>query len=163
MEFNGRMEPVSRLTVADIRVLDDFLPMYDEVAEMVASEPLGYGSRSNSRTEPHGHSSHSFAEAVRMNLADLSGDLSRDARLAPIKRAWEFLRDKELPDGILIRCYVNGYTYGTDGYFHVDSQRPDEHTTVIFMNDHWEPDWAGETVFLDAREEILKSVLPKRN
>ena len=98
-----------------------------------------------------------------MNLADVSGDLSRDARLAPIKRAWEFLRDRELPDSILIRCYLNGYTYGTKGYFHTDSQRPDEHTTVIFMNDHWEPDWAGETVFLDARDEISKSVLPKRN
>jgi hypothetical protein len=58
---------------------------------------------------------------------------------------------------------MNAYTYGTEGYFHADSQRRDERTVVVFMNDYWEPDWAGETVFLDAGAEISKSVLPKRN
>src|SRR5271168_4609154 len=124
-EIKGRMEPVSRSTVPDIKVLDNFLPMYDEVAEMIAREPLVYGSRSNARTDPHGHWSQSFAIAARTNLANVSGDLNTDARLAPIKSAWEFLRDRELPDDVLIRCYVNGYTYGTDGYFHTDSQRSD--------------------------------------
>lgn len=157
------MEPVSRSTVPDIRVLDNFLPMYEEVEKMIARESLVYGSRSNGRTDPHGHWSQSFATATRTNLADVSADLSMDARLASIKRTWEFLRDTELPDDVLIRCYLNGYTYGTDGYFHTDSQRSDEHTTVIYLNEHWEPDWAGETVFLNAREEICQSVLPKRN
>lgn len=149
----------------DIRVLDEFLPLtaYDELAELMTNEPMVYGSRSNMRTDPHGHWSRSFAEAGRVNLADISSDLSRDERLAPLKRAWEFLRDTQLANDVLIRCYLNGYTYGTDGYFHSDSQRPDEHTTVMYMNDYWEPDWAGETVFLDAQGEILKSVLPKRN
>lgn len=157
------MEPASRWTVPDIRVLDNFLPMYDEVALMIARESLVYGTRSNARTDPHGHWSQSFAMAGPTNLADVSGELSTDARLASIKSAWEFLRDRELPDDVLIRCYVNGYTYGTDGYFHTDSQRSDEHTTIIYMNDQWEPDWAGETVFLDTRDEICQSVLPKRN
>jgi hypothetical protein len=31
------------------------------------------------------------------------------------------------------------------------------------MNSEWEPDWAGETVFLDERGDIVRSVLPKRN
>jgi hypothetical protein len=98
-----------------------------------------------------------------MNLADVSNDLRLDERLAPLMRAWEFLRDSQLANDVLIRCYLNGYTYGTDSYFHLDSQRPDEHTTVIYVNDYWDPDWAGETVFLDARDEIVKSVLPKVN
>lgn len=152
-------------TSNDIRVLDEFLPLaaYDALAELITNEPMVYGSRSNMRTDPHGHWSRSFAEADRMNLADVSSDLSRDERLAPLKRAWEFLRDTQLPNDVLIRCYLNGYTYGTDGYFHSDSQRPDEHTTIVYMNDYWEPDWAGETVFLDTQGEIVKSVLPKRN
>lgn len=162
-ELNGTVEPASKLTVADIRVVDDFLPIYDELAEMIKRECLVYGWRSSSTSDPHGHWNRNFAKGAPANLADVSGDLSGDPRLAPVKRAWEFLRDRELPDGILIRCYLNGYTYGTDGYFHADSGRPDEHTTVIFMNDHWEPDWAGETVFLDERGELRKSVLPKRN
>jgi hypothetical protein len=59
--------------------------------------------------------------------------------------------------------YLNGYTYGTDGYFHADSLRPDEHTTILYVNDYWEPDWAGETVFLDEHGDIIKAVLPRRN
>jgi SM-20-related protein len=149
----------------NIRVLDDFFPpdAYDGLSEMIAKEPLAYGSRSNPRTDPNGHWSRSFVEASRTNLADVSSDLKSDERLAPLARAWCFLHDTQLAEEVLIRCYLNGYTYGTDGYFHVDSQRPDEHTTVVYMNDYWEPDWAGESVFLDARGEILKSVLPRRN
>jgi SM-20-related protein len=161
MKTPETLEPIGH----SIRVLDDFLPSaaYDELAELIANEPLVYGSRSNLRTDPHGHWSRSFVDACRMNLADVSSDLSRDERLAPLDRAWRFLRDTQLANDILIRCYLNGYTYGTDGYFHVDSQRLDESTTVVYMNNYWEPDWAGETVFLDARSEIAKSVLPKRN
>ena len=41
-------------TDQDIRVVDDFLPPtgYDELAELIANEPLAYGSRSNLRTDP---------------------------------------------------------------------------------------------------------------
>ena len=148
-----------------ILVLDDFLPSpeYDALADLTSNASLTYGSRSNMRTDPHGHWSCSFVEADRMNLADVAIDLSRDERLAPLERAWGFLRDARLSNDVLIRCYLNAYTYGTDGYFHVDSQRPDEHTTILYLNDYWEPDWAGETVFLDSRGEILRSVLPKGN
>lgn len=149
----------------EIQVLDDFLPAagYYELADLMSKEPLVYGSRSNSRTDPHGHWSRGFVDGGLMNLADLSSDLGREDRLAPLARAWEFLRDTHFANDVLIRCYLNGYTYGTDSYFHFDSQRPDEHTTVVYMNDYWEPDWAGETVFLDGHGEIVKSVLPKTN
>jgi 2OG-Fe(II) oxygenase superfamily len=152
-------------TDPNIRVLDDFLPAaaYDALAELISNASLTYGSRSNLRTDPHGHWSRSFVEADRMNLTDVSSDLSRDERLAPLDRAWGFLRDTRFANDILIRCYLNAYTYGTDGYFHIDSQRPDEHTTLLYLNDYWEPDWAGETVFLDAHGDILRSVLPKGN
>lgn len=149
----------------EIQVLDDFLPRtgYYELAQLISNEPLVYGSRSNATTDPHGHWSRSFAHAGLMNLADVSGDLSADDRLTPLLGAWEFLRDTQLADDVLIRCYLNGYTYGTDSYFHFDSQRLDEHTTIVYMNDYWDPDWAGETVFLDTDDEIFKSVLPKAN
>jgi len=151
-------------TADEIRLIDDFLQpaLYDELTKLISNESLVYGSRSNLRTDPHGHWSRSFVEANRMNLADVSSDL-RHERLASLARAWEFLRDTQLTNDVLIRCYLNAYTYGTDGYFHVDSKRRDEHTTIVYMNDYWEPDWAGETVFIDTQGEILKSVLPKRN
>jgi hypothetical protein len=149
----------------EIQVLDDFLPRagYYELADLISNEPLVYGSRSNPTTDPHGHWTRGFAQAGLMNLADVSSDLGLDDRLGPLMRAWEFLRDTQLANDVLIRCYLNGYTYGTDSYFHVDSQRPDEHTTIVYITDYWDPDWAGETVFLDTHDEIVKSVLPKVN
>jgi hypothetical protein len=104
-----------------------------------------------------------FVTDTSYNLADVSHELEKNPRYAVLNEAWNFLRNNHLEDGRLIRCYLNGYTYGVDGYFHSDSQRADEHTAIVYMNDEWEPDWAGETVFLDANGDIVKSVLPKRN
>src|SRR5262249_28305801 len=89
--------------------------------------------------------------------------LEEDPRLKPLSAAWKTLRDRHLWDGVLIRCYLNGYTYGTEGYFHTDSARSTDRTSVIYVVDEWEPDWAGELAFLDAQAEITRSVLPKRN
>jgi hypothetical protein len=58
---------------------------------------------------------------------------------------------------------MNAYTYGTEGYFHTDSARDDDRTAIIYMVDQWDPDWAGETAFLDAQGDLWKSVLPRRN
>jgi SM-20-related protein len=148
-----------------IIVLDDFLPRptYDALAQLISEQSLAYGSRSNFKTDPHGHWSRDFVTAGPHNLADVAHVLGADETVAPLEAAWKFLHDKHLPDTVLIRCYLNGYTYGTDGYFHADSQRPDEHTTILYVNDYWDPDWAGETVFLGGDDEILKAVLPRRN
>ena len=149
----------------DIVVLDDFLPRrtYDTLAQLISTQPLAYGSRSNFKTDPHGHWSRDFVAAGPHNLADVAHLLGADDTIAPLNTVWKFLQDNHLPESALVRCYLNGYTYGTDGYFHTDSQRPDEHTTILYMNDHWEPDWAGETVFLGEDGDLIKAVLPRRN
>lgn len=149
----------------DIVVIDNFLPPreFDSLARFISTEPMTFGSRSNARTDPHGHWIRNFVEGSRTNLADVSSDLETNNEGAPLNFAWQLLRDTRLEDNLLIRCYLNGYTYGTDGYFHADSERPDEHTAILYMNDYWEPDWAGETVFLARDGEIARSVLPKMN
>jgi SM-20-related protein len=153
------------MTDQDIVVVDDFLPqpIYAVLYERISREHLTYGSLSNFRTDPHGHWSRDFVAAGPHNLADVSVVLAADDTMAPLQEAWQYLHQTYLPDSVLIRCYVNGYTYGTDGYFHPDSERPDEHTVVMYVNDYWEPDWAGETVFLGADDEIIKAVLPRNN
>ena len=72
----------------------------------------------------------------------------------------------------LLRCYFNGYTYGTEGYLHVDATQdlvnyPEDNysqeTVLIYCSPHaeWDPDWAGETVFMSAdKKEVLFSSLP---
>lgn len=68
----------------------------------------------------------------------------------------------------ILRTYFNGYTYGTEGYIHNDSTKEIENyqqeTILIYCNNKWDPDWAGETQFLtDDNEEIVYSTLPKPN
>lgn len=68
----------------------------------------------------------------------------------------------------LCRGYLNGYTYGTDAYLHVDTdytEYPQDHdcileTVMFYLNSTWNPDYAGETVFVED-DDIIKSVLPK--
>lgn len=149
----------------DVVVLEDFLPqrLYESLVAETSRASLIYGSRSNFKTDPHGHWSRDFVSAGPPNLADVSAALAADDTTAAVREAWNFLHRTQLPHSVLIRCYMNGYTYGTDGYFHTDSERPDEHTILLYMNDFWEPDWAGETVFLGADDEIVKAVLPRSN
>ncbi len=153
------------MLVNNIKVIDDFLPRttYNDVLGMISREPLLYGARSNFVTDPHGHWHRDFVTAGPHNLADVSFRIEADSTLEPIEAVWNCVRSSLLPETLLIRCYVNGYTYGTDGYFHTDSGRPDEYTTVLYMTDVWLPNWAGETVFLDDDEEVSGCVLPKPN
>jgi SM-20-related protein len=150
---------------ATIRVIDDFLPsdVYERLESFVAAEPMLYGTRSHFQTDPHGHWSRQLVKAGQHNLANIAAALEANAAAQPVAAAWRRLRDSELPGNVLIRCYLNGYTYGTDGYFHTDSDRPEESTAILYLNERWDPDWAGETVFLGAEGDIVKSVLPKRN
>jgi SM-20-related protein len=142
-------------------VIDDFLPAgdYARLRDYVLSQPMAYGSKSNNQTDPHGHWSWKPVHDQRQNLADLT------ATLPPLPREmWHKVNQKiwELNSAAIVRCYANGYTYGTDGYFHTDSQRADEHTIIIYICKDWLGDWAGETVFWDGHDEYT-SVLPRAN
>lgn len=76
---------------------------------------------------------------------------------------WGLIKGQLPPDRILLRCYLNGYTYGTDGYAHQDDTwiNGGSETCIVYLNDGWNRDFAGETVIYDALNEIEYSVLPK--
>jgi hypothetical protein len=85
-----------------------------------------------------------------------------------LKNVWEMLQHT-LGHTNLLRCYINGYTYGTDGYAHVDDVWVDKKygidssgkTIIVYLNETWDIDWAGETVIFDNDNEIETSLLPK--
>jgi len=146
------------------QVIDNFLPEanYKTLREFIQAQPMKYGAKSNSQTDPHGHWSWKPVHDNQQNLANLVGDLP-----SPLRGIWDFVHVTKLnfPNGsppAVIRCYANGYTYGTDGYFHVDSQRSDEQTIIIYICDKWEPDWAGETVWV-AQAGTRNDALPWPN
>jgi hypothetical protein len=85
-----------------------------------------------------------------------------------IKTLWTTIKNL-IGERSLLRVYINAYTYGTDGYAHRDdiwipkNFGPDalSETVIVYLNEKWDIDWAGETVIFDDNDEIEKSVLPK--
>jgi hypothetical protein len=69
-------------------------------------------------------------------------------------------------DRKLVRIYVNGYTYGTEGYVHRDNPRdPPEgyqwETVLVYCNPRWNMQWGGETIFLEEnKKDIFFASLP---
>ena len=47
------------------------------------------------------------------------------------------------------RIYLNGHTFGQQGYFHTDDDREEGRTLLIYCNDDWKVEYAGATVFAD--------------
>jgi SM-20-related protein len=152
-------------------VIDEALPgaLYGALLEWARKIPLEYGAKSNSKNDPHGHFSHKPVHDERLNLADLTARLPM-----PINAAWQGVMEHfskvigvgrpadatTMPPWKLIRCYVNGYVYGTDGYFHRDSDRPDELTAILYLCRAWPLDWAGETA---VSGRLYWSIMPAPN
>jgi hypothetical protein len=154
-------------------LLDNFFPteLYGRLRDAVRCAPMSYGSKSNSETDPHGHWSWKPIQDSTHNLADISGQfiLPPGLLLRPLEDGWKLLSATQMDPGTaapcwnmkLIRCYANGYTYGTDGYFHTDSVRSGDLTVIIFICDEWHRDWGGETVVDNGK--TYWSYLPRPN
>jgi SM-20-related protein len=144
-----------------IDIIDDFFQndMYDDLLSFLHSAPMHYGSKSHDDTDPHGHWVTVFSGADRYNKEDITENLPYQLRLV-WSQVQSIMHDKQL-----ISCYMNGHTYGTEGYFHRDFNEDGRSTAVVYLvKDQWIPDHGGETVFLDDdTKEIKASILPKRN
>jgi SM-20-related protein len=85
-----------------------------------------------------------------------------------IKNLWVLIQNF-IGKRSLLRTYINSYTFGTDGYAHKDDiwiakkfgEDSLSETVIVYLNEKWNIDWAGETVIFDQDLEIEKSILPK--
>jgi len=169
----------SKLTVKEvspgIRIFDDFLSEegFNTLSKLVDSAGFHHGKVSNTR-----HANKEVGLWFRSFFAQ-----AEDNRRFDVARSQHMLKSPFLSDlwshathitgaKNLVRAYANGYTYGTDATAHRDDSiiyRTEAHprdrpaTILFYLNDEWNKDWAGETVFFDDDGEILASVLPKRN
>jgi hypothetical protein len=81
---------------------------------------------------------------------------------------WDHIKDY-VGDVYPHQVYINGTTYGVDNYTHQDTQPvvtamdPTNKlkTVIVYLNDEWHHDYAGETVFFTDDMEISAGVLPK--
>ena len=79
-----------------------------------------------------------------------------------IRDLWDYIQPRFMPTTpVLVRAYANAHTYGVEGYIHRDSKHDGDQTCVIYYEHDWKAEWAGETVFLDASEDVIKAVLPR--
>ena len=62
---------------------------------------------------------------------------------------------------VLVRAYSNAHTYGVEGYIHRDSKFSTDETCIIYVEKDWKAEWAGETVFFNDDEDVVKAVLPR--
>lgn len=87
-----------------------------------------------------------------------------------VDQLWSIIQSK-IGKRCLLRSYVNGYTFGTDAYYHIDDNWIVEkfgsnvltETIIVYLNETWDKDWGGETSILNSDNEIEYSVLPKAN
>jgi len=127
-----------------------------------------YGRKSNSKkAHDHGHWYRDYLK----NSTILAYDHNRMPYInnhPNLKTIWDQIQLK-IGNRNLLRCYINGYAFGTDSYAHTDDTwMLEEHgeksladTIIVYLNDTWDIDWAGETVIFNDDEEIELAVLPK--
>jgi hypothetical protein len=118
--------------------------------------PLNFGFKSHSENDQFGHWSAKMTATTRWNRADVLGRLPWNLKVALDRHSALLPHSSVLTSG-----YINGHTYGVEGYFHKDAAAFGHSTVILYLNKVWEPDWAGETCFLNDYGDIFQSVLPK--
>jgi len=129
---------------------------------------FSYGWKANRKNnEDQGHWNVPICIEDVKCLEDIAPKLSiKDEHIHAL---WLYLKKYFIGERKLSRVYINGYTYGTDGYIHRDDKLYDElgaespfsETVIIYLNNEWEMNWGGETVIVGNDGEISKSVIPK--
>jgi hypothetical protein len=145
-------------------LVDDYLPA-DQMAKLQEFFQTNvfwtYGWQSDREKVPFGHWNHDFLKTHRQNQKNEEQILLENETLKPISDLWLRLKADRLRDHSLVRCYANAHTFGIEGYPHVDSKKPGNYTTIVYVNPMWKPEWAGETVFINDLGDIAHAVLPK--
>lgn len=152
-----------------IQLNDDYQKTLRGLRGFYLEQGLTYGWRANRDLEyDQGHWNKMILSESKM--FPYNHDLMPYIKQHPdIQKIWNLVKE-QLGDRCLLRCYINSYTYGTDGYAHQDDSWTQKtfgvnsttETILIYLNEGWHIDWAGETVIYDdAVQEIETSILPK--
>lgn len=141
-----------------INMIDNFLTMNDlkELENLCNDKGFSYGWKSNINIESY-HWNITFG-GPKNYKDETAKSLTQEDLPEFIWKIWTRINNQS--NRKLIRAYVNGYTYGTEGSIHIDSTITGNKTHMIYINTEWKPHWAGETIFL-VNDEIFRSILPK--
>jgi len=91
---------------------------------------------------------------------DLDHDPAADALWNHARARCEGLAGSALR---VVRQYANGHTYGQGGRPHQDDTRPGTWTLLYYPMQQWQPEWDGETVWVNPAGELIAAVRPTPN
>jgi len=152
--------------------IDDEARAIEYINRAYCNNSWSYGSRSNTdKNYDQGHWKVSLGLDSIQPLAYDHSKMPFIKKHPAVETMWSQLKDILKDDSILVRAYINGYTYGTDGYAHLDDPWINEQygkdtlseTCIFYLNEEWHHDWGGETVVFNDDLEIESAVLPKPN
>ena len=141
-----------------IKVTDNIIPkdVLKACSIYLDKANWSYGWPSNNEI-PFGHWNVDITKTTHNNPTDVASKLPKEFKLAWEKINKEFFKDQAL----LTRCYSNRHTYGTEGYVHTDTERKEDHTVIVYLDEIWDTNWGGETIFYNnERTHILQAIVP---
>lgn len=149
-----------------IQLKDEDIEAVDRVRDYYLNN-LSYGWKSNiNKSYDFGH----WNREILFNCKAFPFDIAKAGYFnnhPELEHIWSIV-ENAIGSRALLRCYINGYTYGTDAYAHQDDPWIRENkedafseTVIVYLNKTWNKDWQGETVIFNEEDEIETSVLPK--
>lgn len=156
------------MTASLIQIKKEDIFIVEDVANKYSNFNLKFGWLSNTgKNYDYGHWNNIILDNSKMFPYDHNkiGIISQDPSMESI---WKIITST-LGERSLCKVYVNGYTFGTDAYAHIDDvwlreregKELKSETCILYLNKEWDIDWAGETVVFNDEREIEVSVLPK--
>jgi hypothetical protein len=79
-----------------------------------------------------------------------------------LEKIWEAIDFSFKEDGFNLkvdRIIGNLFAHGDSSWLHKDCDNENAWTAILYLNDHWDLNWGGETVLVE-NNEILKSFAP---
>ena len=156
------------MTIVNDKLLSNMQQDLLDVNTFYVDRGMKYGWVSNISKKHYdfGHWNNLILKDNRMFLFD-HGKMPYINYHPELARIWNRIQEL-LPGRALVRAYVNGYTYGTDAYYHQDDNWLNKKygadilsdTVIVYLNKEWDKDWGGETSIVK-NEEIELAVLPK--
>jgi Rps23 Pro-64 3,4-dihydroxylase Tpa1-like proline 4-hydroxylase len=147
-----------------VSVADNFLPqdVLNPLEDMMANLHFKFGWPSNANFPLDAHWNYDFMEeTINGRKSEISEERVREH---PVLARYIGLVEQTVGKFSVARCYANAYTYGTEGYPHVDERDGKHITVMLYTVDRWKHEWAGETAVWDhASVDIERAVLPRRN
>jgi SM-20-related protein len=151
---------------SDIQIYDDLLNPDEQAAllQYLSLPGWGFGAYSDPSKDASRYWYKHFAGYFNKveNNGDIEAELERNSPL--VFNMWKQIRDRIFSGHALVRCYANGYPFGSEGSVHMDANVSTHFTGLYYPHLAWDANYAGETVFFDRGcRDIIASIYPKPN